>query len=34
VNIRISKKKTSRFLWKIGLLGLSGKKWKFCMQNS
>jgi hypothetical protein len=25
------KKKTSRFLWKIGLLGLLGKKCKFCM---
>jgi len=26
--------KMSRFLWKIGLLGLSSKKCSFCMQNS
>jgi hypothetical protein len=27
------KKKTSKFLWKISLLGLSDKKCRFCMQN-
>jgi hypothetical protein len=33
LSTRIVEKKSSRFLWKIGLLGLSSRKCEFCMQN-
>jgi hypothetical protein len=32
VSVRIHRKKKSRFLWKVGLLGLCNKKCAFCMQ--